>query len=775
MKSKNYFSLSICLVLLVSMIASCQGDIADDSHYKVPNWLKGNAYEVLQKEGNHTIFLRGIDLSGYKSIVNGNSILTVMAPNDDSFTSFLNKKGYSSIDDMYAKDPQYLTKLITFHLMYYSFDWSKLVNFRPDYGDGATDEQKAVGAGYYYKHRTKSADPVTIEKGLLISSATPNTIVDIPVYHYERYLPVFSNKLFETKGIDAKYNYEYFYPNSTWTGGNHPDGGFNVSNASVSDTANVVTDNGYLYNINQVLEPLETIYTVMKNNSKYSDFFNLYNQYGDYVAAPDEINAKLGYTAYLHDHGSLPSIAYEWPTTSSLAFSSLEKYGYNIFAPSNTAIDNFFKNYWTSGCGYSSIQNLDPLILYFFIMQSFANVNNESFLAFPEEIKKGNVLTAYGTAINIDPDQVTDRVMCENGTFYGMDNMNMPAIFTSVVGPAFKDARYVDYLYALSGSSLVLSLASNKSQFVTLVPDTAQFTAAQMRLENVTSGKQLQTWSDDAGTYVQMSTSAMRNLVNMHTASNVSELKTTGTQIVESNIAFNYWYVYNGKITTNALFNQQLNPAYQDDPFVKLEEITNNGNAWDNGRSYSYKYPGVYSNATGDGLAYALSICNDKTYPYYLFSQLLQKSGLVATNTLNTSILPTLDTRFVCFVPTNSAIRNSIANIPGCSGLKVADDNTVSGTITSANKTKLANYLRSYFITSTMNTITTYPYPGSSMKGDFYTTGTNKMNISEDSGNLYVKLIGGTATGPTAVNSKYHYLPFAFADGCFHFIDDILQ
>lgn len=775
MRSKSLFSLSTIMLLLAIFVSSCQGDIADDSHYKVPDWLKGNAYEVLQKEGNHTIFLRGIDLSGYQSIVNGNSILTVMAPDDNAFNAFLKAKGYTSIDDMYAKDPKYLTKLITFHLMYYAFDWNKLVNFRPDYGDGATDEQKAVGAGYFYKHRTKSADPVTNERGLLKSSATPTDTVDIPVYHYERYLPVFSNKLFETKGIDAKYNYEYFYPNSTWTGSSHAEGGFNVSNASVNDTANVVTDNGYLYNINQVLEPLETIHTYMRNNSKYSDFFNLYNSYTNYVTAPDEINTKLGYTAYLHSFNNVPQIAYEWPQTSFLAFATLERTGYNIFAPSNAAIDKFFNNYWTSGCGYSSIKDLDPMILFYFIMQSFATVNNESIIAFPEEIKKGIVLTPYGTTINVDPDKVTDRIICENGTFYGMDNMDMPAIFTSVAGPAFKDAKYVDYLYALSSSNLVLSLASNKSSFVTLVPDTAQFTKAQMRLETTTSGKQLQVWSDDAGTYVQMSSSATRDLVNMHTASNITELKSTGTQVVETNTAFNYWYVYNGKITTNAIFNLQLNPAYTDNPFVEFKEISNNGSAWSNGRSYAYSYPGIFTHATGDGLSYALSICNDKNYPYYLFSQLLQKSGLVVSTGLNTSILPTLDTRFICFIPTNDAIRKRIASIPGCSSLKVADDNTMSGSITSTNKTKLANYLRSYFITSTMNTITTYPYPGSSTKGDFYTAGTYMMNISEDNGTLYVKFKGGDATDATAVNAKYHYLPFAFADGCFHLIDDILQ
>ena len=183
--------------------------------------------------------------------------------------------------------------------------------------------------------------------------------------------------------------------------------------------------------------------------------------------ADDETNANLGYQAYIHRHGSLPAIACEWPSTSYLQINQLEKDGYNLFVPSNKAIEDFFKTYWTADGGYSSLEGLDGKILEYFIMQSFSKDN---FISFPEEIKNGKVLTVYGTEVNVNPDEVTDRRMCANGVLYGMDHMDAPAIFSSVVGPAFKDTTYMDYLYALDGSELVLSLASNKSKFVTLMP-----------------------------------------------------------------------------------------------------------------------------------------------------------------------------------------------------------------------------------------------------------------------------------------------------------------
>lgn len=762
---------NIILLFSVFLFVSCADNIAEDEHYKSRE-SNGNAYEVLKSEGNYSIFLSGIDLSGYKNIVDGKTVMTVMAPDDSAFTSFLLSKGYSSINDLYQKDPQYLKRLIGFHLVYYAFDWNKLVNFRPTEGDGATESQKELLAGYYYKHRTHSRDTIEQERVKLTSNATSDTLLSI--YHYDRYLPVFSDCFFNTKGIDPAYNYEYFYPHSKWNSSSVASKGyFNISNAQVSDKNNVVTDNGYLYHITQVLEPLNTIYDELKSRSKYSEFLNLYNNYSTYVQADAQTNTSLGYIAYIHKHGDLPSIACEWPTTDYTKVDILERQGYNLFAPSNQAIHDFFKTYWDASSGYSSLENLDPLILKYFIYQSFGA---SDMIVFPEEIKKDSVLTFYGTPVNINPDEVTDRIICENGAFYGMDHIQAPAIFSSVAGPAFKSAKYVDYLYALDGSNLVLSLASTKSDFVTLMPSNIQMENCDpaIRLYTTTSGRELQQYSNDAGDYVAMSGSAKLNLVNMHVAPNISALPASGTHVIQTNTSFNYWYMHDGKITTNSLFNQQLSPTYEADPWVNVSEITDNGSEWSNGRSYRYDASAVFHPVSGDALSHILSVANDKTYDYYLFAQLLQKAGLISDGGLNTSILPSVDTRFFVFVPTNEAIRSNIKNIPGCSSLRISDDGMITGYVLGSNKSKLASYLRNYFVTSTMNAFSAYPYVGSTCKGIFFTTGNYKMTINDNGSKISVHLNGSASANSVDVSEKYYGLPFVFTDGSFQFIKGIL-
>lgn len=770
MKKSYHYSLMAVALALSAGLGSCKDDdLASDSHYRPPVFLKGNAYEVLAGEPDYSIFLRGIELSDYRDIVDGKSILTVVAPNDEAFRKFLTEKGCQSIDELDQRDHAYLNKLIGYHLMYYSFNWDKMVNFRPTDGDGATEEQKEVGAGFYYKHRTHCSDPIVQAKVKLTPHASSDTLISI--YHNERYLPVLSNKLFETKGITAAYNYNYFFPDTEWGNSSSTAGTFNIANAKVLDAENVVTDNGYLYHVDHVIDPLNTIYDELKLNSNYSKFLSIYDSYSEYELADDETCTSLGYEVYLHGHGSLPPIAWEWPVKTWRSVSQLESVGYNVFAPTNAAIDKFFNDFWTAAGGYSSIDDLDQLILQYFVMQSFSD---DSFVVFPEEIRRGDVQTLFGTPINIDPDQVTDRKLCCNGALYGMDRMEMPAIFSSVVGPAFSDTTYRAYLYGLDASSSLLSLASKNTTFVTLMPSNEQLfnTEPPIRLYSTTLGKELQQYSSDAGDFVAMGSGALKQITDMHVAQNVKELATTGIQVVSTNTAYNYWYVKDGKITTNALFNQQLEPSYAGDPFFTLHRITNNGKEWDNGNSYSYDAPFIFEKSSGDGLGHYLAVCNDKNYPYYMFAQLLKKAGLLDGVGLSQTLAPD-GSRFIAFAPTNAAITASLADIPGCAKLSITDGTMSSNALSSADKAELAKYLSQYFIHSLMNTFTDYPYIGSTCKGEFFSAGAKKLGITDTGSALKVGFVGSTTT--VSVIADYDYLPFAFNDGCLQFIDGILQ
>ncbi len=220
------------------------------------------------------------------------------------------------------------------------------------------------------------------------------------------------------------------------------------------------------------------------------------------------------------------------------------------------------------------------------------------------------------------------------------------------------------------------------------------------------------------------------------------------------------------------MFNQYLNPDFSGDPFVPFTEMKNGANNWDNGKAYTYEFDGLFKQDESDGLEYSIAICNDSRYQYYLFAQLLQKAGLI--NESQISFLME-ETRFIAFIPTNEAIKNNLSKIPGSTGLSVAANGSLNGTLSTTNKSKLANWLRSLFITSDLNTFTGYPYPGAGVKGSFDTYGVYKLSIIDDgaAAPLKVKFTNGENEAIQVI-SKYFYLPFAFKDGCFHLVDEIL-
>lgn len=751
MKNMRQITKILFCVLSISLVfTSCENKM--DEHYEVPEGWPTSVWEELTDRGNFSIFLKGAELSGFKPLLEGRSVLTVMAPDDAAFSAYLSEKAYSDISEMNQEE---LKKLIGFHLIYYSYTKDKLVHFSP-LGDLATEEDRESSAGLYYKFRTWSSNAPSVEQDASGKSFT--------IYHLDRFIPVFSHLFFSSREIDAKSNYEYFYPNSSWTGGD----GFNVSNASVQEYE-LKANNGYFYAINKVLEPLETVYTELKNRPEYSVFFNLYNKYTMYAydeTLTKDYGANLGVDSlYLHLHTNLPSIAMEWPVSSYQHVTSLSAVGFSVFAPSNTAMNTFFNAFWKVG-GYNSLDEIDPLLMSHFLGQYYVAGS----LVFPEQIVKGTVKNKYGVVFDyFDPATVKDKTICVNGSFYGLDDLKTPPLFEAVVGPAFQYPDYLSYLYALDGSSLLNSYVSSDTEYIMLIPDNEQMKGSGYELKTNDLGTFLQEEGEDG--WANVSSNTKQNIVNTHTVNGQGELKTTGTHVYPVQAPFSYLYVKDGKIASNALFNKLLEPDFVSgggQAFVPFREITYQGGAWSNGKAYSYQYPEVFLPEASDGLAHALAVCNDSRYPYNSFVQLMKKAELI-----NGTTIPMLaGSRFVAFIPTNEAIASAIANneVGGITDGTMNADGTVNVSDANFRQEELREYLLSHFLRNREVTISTYPYPGSVFKTGTYVSASYRTLKYIDNGSSLSLEFEGNAN-PFRVIPRYDYFPFAYKDGCMHLIE----
>ena len=740
---RKIFERLIFLSMFVFALSSCQSEM--DKYYSKPGSNRGNAWDIMQKAGNFTIFLAGIEKSGYKELVNGKGIITIAAPNDDAFRTYLSSKGYSSINDMPLLD---LKKLITFHLMYYSFDKETLAAYNP-YGTTTLSTSLSALSGLYYKFRTKSKDTISLE-----TDATINNKIR-KVYHKERFLPILSTNFFTKKGIDASANYQFFYPSSTWSGGTD---GFNISNAVVSDYA-IPTDNGYIYNINQVITPLETIEKNLKTSSDFSDFLSIYNRFAlFYYDASATSSYGNGDTLYVKQHYNLPYIASEWSYNgeSSMAdyadLATLSYKAFNVFAPNNTAIESFFNSFWKGY--YNSLSDVNYLPLLYLL-------NNHSYsgsLVFPEEIENGKITNSYGTAITFNRSTAQLKTICCNGSLYGIDHVITPPMFTSVTRPLFQDPQYNMFLMMLDKASLIQPLMSSQTSFTLFAPndnDIQNYTSvdgqplyyvvnnsgyAYYSNGQIVPGQVIQT-INSSGAQTNMTTSAMTSFADYHIATKI--MSNTSSGIVYKTLSsYNYLLqTTDGKLYSSWAFNNGLTPP-------SITKISDSNVT--NGTTYALSN-GV-SALVPDNSTFKNNIFNsrpsDLNAAYTALSltsyAAVTSSGVVTTPAFNF----TQGGRFIVFLPTATA----------CAAATNSTNND-------------ATY---YFVDVNTSGLADYPFPGAGIQGTLTTYKT------ANGSRVTLKLID-TGTGLQLQDVKGNTVnvvssfPRIYGDGAVYMIDGYLS
>ena len=801
---------ALALASLAGLTVSCQEDMKD--YYEEPNWLKGSIYEILEDNGNYSLFLKGVDLCDYTDLLKGRSILTVMAPDDASMSSYL-QTNYGTTD-LEALPLSEVKKLIGFHLLYYSFDSQKLRNFRPLEGDGATEEEKEVNAGLYYKFRTRSQDaPTQVQASRMIdaSGAIVDTVgVTVDIYHLERFIPVFSKYMFQTKVIDAKKNYEYFFPNTEWKGDDASSLGFNVSDAVVTNEQEVIAKNGYIYYVDRVIRPLETIYKELESNSDYSQYLALYDQYGYYTLNEDLTNTygggtKTYYSKYYQSSYRLPNIWLEWPVSIYSEMATLSRASYSIFAPTNSAFDNFYRDYWGQpGTGYPTEVSYDSIasdaIGYLLSNSVYSS------LCFPEEITNGDIQNATtGTVISFDPEGVpqANRRMCVNGVLYGQSILTPPAVFGSVSGPAYQYKKYNLFLQFLNRSAMLSELFSDQVKYIVLYPNDAQFESNEIWYDsisgNIKSGLIGSTTAVNLGSSAQ-SQYAKAHIINLYGATDALP-EGSGVKVYRT-FADNKLYIYvkDGKISNSYKLNNLLQYAGNMEPdassvWTDFDEILFRGEEWSNGHCYAYDtqnnsflLPGNLDNATYANfvpLMYAHR--NDEGTLFQGFIQLLMKADMIdeQAQTMNYQT-----ENCIMLIPTTMAIKQAIlaGTFPHVITTATSADDADFWNLTTVKEGELEalqHYMLQYFLPESTSPATEYPYLGweQDTEGsggipsiqDVQTTPATcvYINIYDRGSQLTAKVTGSDKE--IAFYSGYDYLPFVFNDGCIQFMEGIFD
>lgn len=422
----------IVLLVLCSILWGCEDKI--DKYYERPDWLRGNAYEIMQERGNFSLFLDAVDRAGYKTVLNGRELCTVMAPNDEAFQRYLAQHGYSGVADI-PEDS--LKLLVTYHIMKRSYEPDMLLGFHVE---AAAD---AKGDGTAFKFETYAqpnpfdmTDPIT---GRKIKTANENL-----------YLPVISTRLFETNECsDYEENYRFFWPNVNWQGNDEQ---LYVQNASVIEKG-IATDNGFLYIVDEVCEPLRTIYNALEKPQKgnFSQFLKLYDRFAEVSYKNISNDGDSLYTFYHYRMSSksksvafgdqLPCLAstigYHGEYNTRDDWFMYLTYSYNCLVPTNAALEDYFNRNWEGS--FTSWEEVPQLTLYY-LLRPYVKEGEE--LLLPEVLFTEGIKGDMGETWLVDKEDVVNKEFCSNGVIYGINQVFEPLVFTIVTKPLFLSPDY---------------------------------------------------------------------------------------------------------------------------------------------------------------------------------------------------------------------------------------------------------------------------------------------------------------------------------------------
>jgi uncharacterized surface protein with fasciclin (FAS1) repeats len=443
---KISLSRSIVLACIV-LTFSCKKK-AWDEYYGRPDNLEPPIYQVLESKGNFKTLLAAIDKAGYKRSLGAAGYWTLFAPHDSAFSVYFREKGISGIAQL---DSLACQKIVTYCLVYNAFKRERIGDYQSSVGWVPNIAFKRRTANYtgVYNGQDENGNPIKVVGSNRNSSAIPYVDGD----NNNKYIPYFVNNFMAAKSLSPA-DYNYFYPNTVYTG-------FNVVDAVVTQ-ADIPAENGVVHVINKVITTLPGLDEYISSNPQYSEFKKLFDKFlVGYVV--NQTETKKYQTVTGRNEQVYTKV---YPTF--IAFSpNNENYlkqqdndaqadGYSMFVPTNTALLEYVNRVLLEH--YTSLEQMPVNIIYDFI-----NAHLWSSTVWPS--KFASTFNALGEEARFDPQaDVVDRKVLSNGFFYGTNKVQEANVFSSVFGKAYLDPKF-SMMTSLLNQELKFQVSNIKQKY----------------------------------------------------------------------------------------------------------------------------------------------------------------------------------------------------------------------------------------------------------------------------------------------------------------------
>lgn len=441
---RNFLILSVAAL----SFAACRKK-AFDEYYGRPATLANPIYQRLGELGNFKSLLAVIDRSGYKDILSAAGYWTMFAPNDSAFVVFLKARNLTTADQL---DSGTCAQIVTYSLVYNAYLKARLGDYQAPSGWVPNQAFKRKTPNYvgFYTDTTGGTSRLTLSSNI----SGGYTAGD----NNNKSIPYFVDNFMTNKQLTS-YDYNYFFPNTTYTG-------FNVIDARVTQQ-DIVAENGYINVIDKVLLPLANIDQYLASNPQYSLFKKLYDRY-----MVSYIQNATATTKYFNITGN-PTNVYIKTYNSGLTFSpNVENFltvggndaqqdGWSIFVPTNDVLTTYINTVILEK--YASLDQIPIQIII-----DLLNAHMWGTTVWPSRFAK--TTNIQGEPARFDPAvNVIDKQVLSNGMFYGTNIVQQADVFRSVYGKVYLDPAYSLMKIALDNDAGLGLVIKNPAQKYTVM------------------------------------------------------------------------------------------------------------------------------------------------------------------------------------------------------------------------------------------------------------------------------------------------------------------
>jgi uncharacterized surface protein with fasciclin (FAS1) repeats len=461
----------ILAFLIIAGFFGCRDEI---DKYTRPEWLAGKVYTQIKDLPELSTFAKCIELTGYDTILDISGSYTVFAPTNEAFNLYFQQNSkYKKVEDIPLGE---LNNMVKYHIV--QNPWSKIqlrsldVAGWIDPKDPTNDEPK----GYKRQTLLIDKDPKYGIKGERINLKNYISIIDTTATPWRRretmdsrkFAPIFYKEYFDIYSLSSS-DYEFYFNRPIESASDIYYAGGKI----VGDE--IFAENGFVYKIDRVVEPLKNGYQLLNNKSgsnSYTDFLDFINTFPEFIYNRNKTMTQPGAAEGLAVDSlfdlSYPLLTFNInrektkapPSTYGLPQDVAIRYHHGLVAPTNQAFTEFINTYLVGGQKWGNLKNTPD-----FIRRIIANTYMSINPIYPTDLDKG-YYNGELDMVKFDKADIVQKEYGSNCTFIGVKKAIVPRAFKSVTGPIYLQRGYSRAMFAIESAGLLPALKRQDQNYV---------------------------------------------------------------------------------------------------------------------------------------------------------------------------------------------------------------------------------------------------------------------------------------------------------------------